>query len=48
MLLCRSKLPAQIPAQFSAEQADKADIADNAELKKWDFVRIFENLLLGA
>jgi hypothetical protein len=35
------RLPAQIPAQFSAEQADKAD---QAELKKWDFVRVFENL----
>jgi hypothetical protein len=31
------QLPAQIPAQFSAEQADKADKADNAELKKAGF-----------
>jgi len=33
-----------LPAQFSAEQADKANTAGNAELKKWDFVRVFENL----
>ena len=30
-------LPAQILAQFSAEQADKADTAGNAELKKVGF-----------
>jgi hypothetical protein len=30
VLLCRSKLP----AQFSAEQAVKADNADNTELEK--------------
>ncbi len=28
-----SNLPAQLPAQFSAEQAAGADIADNAEFK---------------
>jgi len=28
-----SNLPAQLPAQFSAEQAAEADIADNAEFK---------------
>ena len=32
-----SNLPAQIPAQFRAEQADETDIADNAELKKVGF-----------
>jgi hypothetical protein len=30
-------LPAQLPAQFSAEQADKADKAGKAELKKVGF-----------
>jgi hypothetical protein len=44
VLLCRSNLPAQLPAQFSAEQAVKADIADNAELEKVGFSEIFEIL----
>jgi len=37
MLLYRSNLPAQLPAQFSAEQAAGADIADNAEFKNVGF-----------
>jgi len=36
-----SNLPAEIPAQF---RADETDIEDNAELKKVGFVRVFENL----
>ena len=44
MLLCRSNLPAQIHAQFIAEQADKADKTDKAELEKIGFIKVFEIL----
>ena len=39
-----SNLPAQLPAQFSAEQAAGAGIADNAEIKNVGFSRVFEIL----
>lgn len=42
-------LPAQLPAQFSAEQAVEAGQADNAELENVRFSRGFDNpAILGA